>query len=256
VSPSEEFGFWGGSRVERLHPRLVAEMLLDSFEFHEEPRALLGHLREQGFYPDFVRCKGYVGATTTEAVAIVPLLSFDLSRVAGIGIRRSLVDPDEKEASGTATIVRLAHGINPIEFWLVTADGGKVREVGPTPFRRLIEEGAREVASSLVPARDRRKLKSLNLGQMTKGRAIAAAAVEDLATEERDIGFISESEYHQLVKDAELYADIARLHSYLSAVALASEDGEKVGCKYCTSTSCYVCTSCSCIITAGGSKAA
>jgi hypothetical protein len=242
--------FWGGDRVQRLHPRLVAELLLDSLEFHEEPRVLMDYLRGEGFHPDFVRSKGYVGLSASEAVAILPLLSFDLSRVAGIGVRRSLSEPDEEEDVGaSATIVRLAHGVEPLDFTVVAVERGKVRTLGPMGFGRLREADPREVAMELATAAERRKLDGLRLTRVTRGRAIAAAAIEDLAREEADIGFISESEYTHLSKDAELYADVARLHSYLSAVSTGRAAGD--GCKYCTSTSSYVCTSTSCNITIG-----
>jgi hypothetical protein len=246
--------FWGGDRVQRLHPRLVAELLLDSLEFHEEPRVLMDYLRREGFYPDFVRSKGYVGLTATEAVAILPMLSFDLSRVAGIGIRRSLDEPDDEEVGASATIVRLAHGVEPLDFTVVAVERGKVRALRPMSFDRLREGDPREAARELASAAERRKLDGIRLTRVTRGRAIAAAVIEDLAREEADIGFISESEYNHLSKDAELYADVARLHSYLSAVSTGRAKGD--GCRYCTSTSSYVCTSTSCNITIGGRKVA
>jgi len=206
---------------------------------------ILDHLRGEGFYPDFVRCKGYIGLTGTEVVAILPMLAWDLSRVAGVGVRRSVVEVEGEVVAGTATIVRLAHGVDPLDFACLYVEQNEVKTFGPMGFDRLKQEGPREIVRELLPPRERRRLEDVTLARLSRGRAIAAAAIEDLAREERAIGFISESEFHQLAKDAELYADIARLHSYLSAISVVRADGDG-GCNYCCSTSSYVCTSTSC----------
>jgi hypothetical protein len=136
----------------------------------------------------------------------------------------------------------------------ITTDSAPSTALRPMSFDRLREGDPREAARELASAAERRKLDGIRLTRVTRGRAIAAAVIEDLAREEADIGFISESEYNHLSKDAELYADVARLHSYLSAVSTGRAKGD--GCKYCTSTSSYVCTSTSCNITIGSRKVA
>jgi hypothetical protein len=167
--------------------------------------------------------------------------------VAGLGVHRTLAESDEP-ATATATIVRLAQGVHPVEFELLTMQKGEVRTFGRMAFDRLREEDPRRLAMDLASQGERERMGRLKLGRLTRGRAIAAATIEDLAREERDIGFISDSEFTTLTKDAELYADVARLHSYLSAV---SSTEAKAGCSGCTSTSSYVCTSTSCNITIG-----
>ena len=77
---------------------------------------------------------------------------------------------------------------------------------------------------------------------------VVPVVLKDLADDEVRLGFTSVQERDRVVADGDLYADVARLHSYLSQ----SRAGEaSVSCKYCTSTSCYACTSCSCGILAG-----
>jgi hypothetical protein len=232
--------FWGGERAKRMHPRLVAELLLDSEEFHEEPAAMMRYLREAGYSPDYIRCKGYLGSNGEEVVCILPFTSADMESVAGLGIRRRL-DQEDHDVSAQATIVRMANGVRPVDFTALAVREGEVRGFGPARFDELATDGVRAIGTQLA---GRRQIQRITMVRASKGRAIAAAAVEDLAREERDIGFISPSEYQTIINDVEFYADIARIHSYLSAV---DENGNG-GCKACCSSSCYACSSCSCNI--------
>jgi hypothetical protein len=222
-----------------MHPRLVAEMLLDSEEFHDEPAAMMRYLREAGYSPDYIRCKGYLSSNREEVVCVLPFTSGDMESVAGLGIRRRL-DQEDRDVSAQATIVRLANGVRPVDFTALVVRRGEVRTFGPARFDELQTEGARAVGTRLAEGQD---IPRRELVRASKGRAIAAAAVEDLAREERDIGFISPSEYQTIINDVEFYADIARVHSYLSAA-----EGGNGGCKACCSSSCYACSSCSCNI--------
>jgi hypothetical protein len=241
--------FWGSDRVQRVHPRLVAELLLDSIELHDEPQRMMRYLREEGYSPDFIRCKGYLGLSGEEVVCILPFTSDDMEAVAGMGVRRRL-DQEDEDVTAHATIVRTANGVTPVDFTALDVRDGDVRTFGPARFDELIADGVRAVGARLAGGREVRRSA---LTRLTKGRAIAAAAVEDLAQDERNIGFISASEYQSIVNNVEFYADIARVHSYLAA---ADDNGGGGGCKGCTSSSCYACTSCSCGIFAAAAKVA
>lgn len=235
--------YWGGDRAQRIHPRLTAELLLDSIEQFAAPARMYKYLKDAGYNPSFVRSKGYVGASGTEAVLILPFVADNLESVAGLSINRRL-DTEDADVDASATIVNLANGVTATDFTVLTTEDGKIQRMGPASFDQLRTEGVREVATSLAPGGSK-ALKTTGLPRVSKGRAIAAAALEDMATEERDVGFISESELQTVLQDTEFYADIARVHSYLAST---SEAKAAAGCKYCTSTSSYACTSSSCLI--------
>jgi hypothetical protein len=235
--------YWGGERVERVHPRLTAELLLDSIEFHDEPATLFKHLKDAGYSPSFVRSKGYVGQSGDQVVLVLPFVSDDLESVAGLSVNRSL-DLREESAGANATIVNMMNGTRPRDFTVLTVERGELQSIGPTSFDALRTDGVRAVAARLATDRDRPDARTAD-ARVSKGRAIAAAALEDLTREEADVGFISQSELQTVLRDTELYADIARVHSYLAAT---SEAKAAAGCSYCTSTSSYACTSSSCMI--------
>jgi hypothetical protein len=225
--------------VRRLSPRVSAELLLDA-QADEEPRLLMEHLREQGFAPDYLRSKTYLaGGPTRNVVSILPFSGPDLTAVAALSVQRDL-DKELGEVAASATIVQLHGAATPVEFTILQVRKGNVVSAGPTPFRALQERGLAGALAEMLTGTGLRAPERLD--KFVRGRGVAPIALGDLVEDEVRLGFISTEERSRILADADLYTDIARLHSYVSQ----SGPEPAVSCKYCTSTSCYACTSCSC----------
>jgi hypothetical protein len=234
-----------GDGIRRLSPRVSAELLLDALA-GDEPRLLMEYLREQDFSPDYLRSKSYLAdGPTRNVVSILPFANADLTAVAALSVQRDL-DEEEGDLAGSATIVGMYGAATPLDFTMLQVRDGQVMTVGPTPMRSLQERGVAEVFGEMASRND--LVGARHLARVARGRGIAPVALKDLAEDEVRLGFTSTQERDRILADGDLYADVARLHSYLSQ----SRPGEpSVSCKYCTSTSCYACTSCSCGILAG-----
>jgi hypothetical protein len=227
------------SGVKRLDPRIAAELLLDARN-SEEARLLMAHLREQGFSPDYVRSKSYMAdGPKRSVVSILPYGGPDMTSVASLSVQQDL-DEERGELAASATIVRLHGATTPIDFTILQVREGEVESRGPIAFRSLQEQGVVAVLKGAVGKAGMPSEESLTL--VTRGRGVAPIALAHLVEDEVRLGFITSEERARIVADADLYSDVARLHSYVSLGAR----GAAVSCKYCTSTSCYACTSCSC----------
>jgi hypothetical protein len=237
-------GVPGGDGVRRLSPRVSAELLLDA-QAGDEPRLLMEYLRGQGFAPDYLRSKSYVAeGPARNVVSILPFGSEDMTSVAALSVQRDL-DEEEGDLAGSATIVRLHGAATPIEFTLLQVRDGRVLALGPTAIRSLQERGVAEILGEMLSANN--LVGPSRLAKVARGRGIAPVVLSDLADDEVRLGFTSSQERDRIVADGDLYADVARLHSYLSQ---SRPSKPSTSCKYCTSTSCYACTSCSCGILA------
>jgi hypothetical protein len=223
--------------VPRLNTRLAVEMISDSFEIYEEPKALLKHLSRKGFYPELLRSKGYLNLP--HVVAVVPAYSTNLKQLAAVSVRRNLDDVSNQSVSAAGTIVTVDTVMTPINFTILRVVKGKVVENGPISFRAVEEKGFQRI------------LKELNLedgpvvfSKLTRGRALAPVVLDDLVEDELRAGYLTRAEAGRVLSNAELSADIARLHAYISE-ATGAVGG---GCSACCSSSCFGCTSCSCFI--------
>jgi hypothetical protein len=228
--------------VRRLSPRVSAELLLDA-QVADEPRQLMKHLRDQGFAPDYLRSKSYVArGPRRNVVSILPFGDQDLTAVAALSVQRDL-DEEDGELAASATIVRLRGAASPVDFTILQVRDGEVLSLGPVPFRALQEDGPSGALTAMLSGTQ--LTAPQRLARVARGRGIAPIALGDLVDDEVRLGFTSPEERSRIVADADLYADVARLHSYVSQ-SRAGNNGGSTGCSYCTSTSCYACTSCSC----------
>src|SRR5262249_9191990 len=120
----------GDSGIPRLSTRLAVELIADSFEHYDEPRALFAYLREKGFSPELLRTKGYLNLPAI--VAVVPAYSTNLRQFAAISVRRIFNDGGAADEIGAAgTIVSVDAVMTPTDFKLLRVDGGRVVETGP-----------------------------------------------------------------------------------------------------------------------------
>ena len=229
--------------VPRLNTRLAVELFIDSFELYDEPRALFDYLREKGFCPELLRAKGYLSLPFV--VGVIPAYSTNLRRLASISVRRNLDDVSKDAVTAAGTIVTVDAVMTPVDFTLLRVDGGKVVANGPVSFDDLAKKGFEGVLKELkINAR------KVLLTKITRGRALAPLVLDDLVGDELQAGFLTQSEASRVLSNAELSADIARLHAYVSEAV-----GAKAGCSGCCSSSCFGCTSCSCFIFGGKKKA-
>lgn len=74
--------------VPRLNTRLAVELFVDSFELYEEPKKLFEYLKDEGFYPELLRAKGYLNRPFV--IGVIPAYSTDLRRLAAVSVRRNL----------------------------------------------------------------------------------------------------------------------------------------------------------------------
>jgi hypothetical protein len=217
-------------------------MFVDAQSFQDEPRTLIQHLKERDFSPDYLRAKGYVSGND-QIVGILPMVSSSLTEVASVGIRRPVNVSFSTAVTARGTIVSMDGATTAREFSVLSVQKGDVAYEGPISFERLREAGAAGLFAELTESE--RGLNKVAMSRMSSGRVIATMALEDLATDEVRLGFLSDSEYHQIMADAGLYAELARLHTYL----MLSKGEESAGCSGCTSsTCCYACTTSSCDI--------
>jgi hypothetical protein len=233
--------FWGSDRIERLHPRVAADLMIDAQFQAGEAKVLLDYLKAQGFAPDLLRAKGYLNKPFV--VGVLPLYTADLGKVASVSVRKNVVDGTDTSAPASATTVRMSGATNPIEFTILRVEGDNVVPHGPTSFNELVHSGSAAIFQKLAA----HHAHSVATIQFTRGRALSPLVLEDLATDEVRLGFIGTGEFYQIMAQSDMYAEVARLHSYLALVGVAREE-ENGGCSYCTSSSCYACTSCSCHI--------
>jgi hypothetical protein len=234
--------FWSPERQRRLHPRLAAEMFVDAQNLQDEPRALIQYLKERDFSPDYLRAKGYV-SSNDQIVGILPFLSSSLLEVASVGIRRPVNVSFSTVVLARGTIVTMDGGTTAREFTLLTPQKGDVAAEGPISLERLRASGAAGIFQEF--AESEKGWNRVAMTRMSSARVIATMALEDLATDEVRLGFISDSEFHQIMADAGLYAELARLHTYL----MLAQGQEAAGCSGCSSsTCCYACTTSSCDI--------
>jgi hypothetical protein len=221
-------------------------LLLDA-QAADEPRVLMGYLRERGFTPDYLRSKSYLSAgPTRNVVSVLPFGSEDMTAVASLSVQRDL-DEEEGNLAGSATIVRLYGAVTPIDFTILQVRDGQILTFGPTAVRSLQERGLADVFSEFLA--ENKMNGPDRLAKVVRGRGLAPIVLKDLTEDEVRLGFTSSEERDRIMVDGDLYADVARLHSYMSQSA--QKKPPSGGCSYCTSTSCYACTSCSCLIFAG-----
>jgi hypothetical protein len=236
--------------VLRLSPRVSAELLLDA-QAADEPRLLMEYLRERGFTPDYLRSKSYLSAgPVRNVVSILPFASEDMTSVASLSVQRDL-DEEEGNLAGSATIVRLYGAATPIDFTILQVRDAQVLALGPTAVRSLQERGVADVFGEFLSVN--KFVGPERLAKVVRGRGLAPVALRDLTEDEVRLGFTSSEERDRIMVDGDLYADVARLHSYMSQ---SGSRGQSGGCSYCTSTSCYACTSCSCLILASNEAVA
>ncbi len=222
--------------VPRLNTRLAVEFFVDSFELFDEPKAIFDYLRDKGFCPELLRAKGYLNLPFV--VGVLPAYSTDLRRLAAVSVRRNLDSADKKEVAAAGTIVTVDAVMRPVDFTLLRVEKGKVVANGPITFDELARKGFEGVLKDLKI--DARKVL---LARLTRGRALAPLVLDDLVEDEVRAGYLTDSEAGRVLSNAELSADIARLHAYVSeAMGLGG------GCSACCSSSCFGCTSCSCFI--------
>jgi hypothetical protein len=231
--------------VLRFSSRVSAELLLDA-QAADEPRLLMEYLRERGFTPDYLRSKSYLSSgPTRNVVSVLPFGSEDMTSVASLSVQRDL-DEEDGDPAGSATIVRLYGAATPIDFTILQVRDGQVLALGPAAVRSLQEGGVADVFGGFLA--ENKFVGPQRLARVVRGRGLAPIVLRDLTEDEVRLGFTSSEERDRIMVDADLYADVARLHSYMSQSAPKKSSG---GCSYCTSTSCYACTSCSCLIFAG-----
>jgi hypothetical protein len=222
--------------VPRISTRLAVELVVDSFEHYEEPKAVLKHVKEAGFFPELLRTKAYLNPPAV--VVVVPVYSMDLRRFGAISIRRDLDGPDKEDVAAAGTIVTVDTVMTPTDLTLVKFDKGKAFSHGPITFDELSRKGAGAVLRDL-------KLDPTKvvLGKFSRGRGLAPLVLEDMVADEVHAGYLSEAEASRVLSNVELSADIARLHAYVSEAMML-----RAGCSACCSSSCFGCTSCSCVI--------
>ncbi len=228
--------FWQLPKSARMHPRLAAEMVLDAFEYEEEPKGLINELRNRGFDADMLRVKGYINHAQGYIVCVLPMCSHDMQSVASISLRKNIANSEDTYVPAGATIVKTSQAVNPEEFTVITYEKGRLKESKPGSFEALKKQGARGVFKEMY---GRTKLDRFE--RMSKGRALAGVVLKDFAVDEYNLGFISKGEFNKMMGDSDLYSEISRIHSYVGAVA--AKGG---GCSLCCSSSCYACSSCSC----------
>ncbi len=223
--------------VPRLNTRLAVELISDSFELYDEPKLLFAHLKKKGFYPELLRSKGYLNLP--HVVGVVPAYSTNLKRLAAVSVRRNLDDITNKSVNAAGTIVTVDRVMTPVDFTILRIVRGKVVESGPISFRELEDKGFEKV------------LKKFNVGDrsvlfanLTRGRPLAPVVLNDLVEDELRAGYLTGPEASRVLSNAELSADIARMHAYISEATGAAAGG----CSACCSSSCFGCTSCSCFI--------
>jgi hypothetical protein len=222
-----------------------AELLLDA-QAADEPRLLMEYLRGRGFTPDYLRSKSYLSAgPVRNVVSVLPFAGEDMTSVASLSVQRD-IDEEEGNLAGSATIVRLYGAATPIDFTILQVRDGQVLELGPTPVRSLQERGVAEIFGDFLSVN--KFTGPQRLARVVRGRGLAPVVLRDLSEDEVRLGFTSSEERDRIMVDGDLYADVARLHSYMSQSGAGKHGGG--GCSYCTSTSCYACTSCSCLILA------
>lgn len=222
--------------VPRLNTRLAVELFVDSFELYEEPKKLFEYLKDEGFYPELLRAKGYLNRPFV--IGVIPAYSTDLRRLAAVSVRRNLDAVGGEDVTAAATIVSVDTVMTPIDFTLLRVQDGKVAASGPISFDELARKGFRGVLGDLSV--DATKVV---LSQLTRGRALAPLVLDDLVADEVRAGYLTSAEATRVLSNAELSADIARLHAYVSEAL-----GGASGCSACCSSSCFGCTSCSCFI--------
>ncbi len=226
---------WSLPDSSRMHPRLAAELLLDVMEYDEEPRSLIKLLRGKGFDADMLRVKGYVNQKQGYVVCILPMCSHDMQSVASMSVRKNIADESDTYISASATIVKTSQATNPHEFQVFTFENGKLKESKPVDFELLRKGGAKLAFKKMFKGE-----KIERFDRLTKGRALSGVVLNDFATDEVKLGFLSKSEYNKVIGDSDLYSEISRIHSYVATASVAG------GCKGCCSTSTYACSSCSC----------